>query len=288
MMAAHLTSCFTNGTPFAPGLGVVPEAQGEVVLYNGERAIDCFAKPRCEAAGADLDKLYIDADAYSLDDVIADIEKRPPTIRLVIIDPLKAYVDAARISDTKARRVLRKLEGLARERDLAIVIMHHVTLRGRKSDDPTDFIQGKRVWVEAALCACMLYPLGNGYIIQNVASNKMAGQRYEYQIVPQTLADGTETERLDMLGESKHNIVHALNGQAGHMLVKTKLQRASEWLTAYLRDGPTLRNDVYEDGARWPLPAHLDAREAGRRHRGSQTVQRWVIGVVPACGPRFS
>jgi hypothetical protein len=30
----------------------------------------------------------------------------------------------------------RSWRALARERDLAIVIMHHVTLRGRKSDDP--------------------------------------------------------------------------------------------------------------------------------------------------------
>ena len=27
-------------------------AQGEALLYNGERPIDCFAKPRCGAAGA--------------------------------------------------------------------------------------------------------------------------------------------------------------------------------------------------------------------------------------------
>src|SRR5262245_17528262 len=47
MMAAHLASCFTNGTAFAPGLGVMPEAQGDVVLYNGERAIDCFAIAPC-------------------------------------------------------------------------------------------------------------------------------------------------------------------------------------------------------------------------------------------------
>src|SRR5204863_6850395 len=47
MMAAHLAACFTKGIPFAPGLFVEAEALGEVLLYNGERAIDCFAKPRC-------------------------------------------------------------------------------------------------------------------------------------------------------------------------------------------------------------------------------------------------
>jgi len=183
-----------------------------------------------------------------LDQIIADVERRPPDVRLVIIDPLKAFVDAARISDSKARQLLRKLEKLARERNLAIVVMHHVTLRCRKSDDPTDFIQGKRVWIEAALCACVLCPLGDGYILQNVASNKQSGQRFEYQIVPHRLNDGTETERIDMIGDSNHDIVDALNGRARDMFVTSKLQRAREFLLCYLKDGPRLRNDVYAAG----------------------------------------
>ena len=285
MMAAHLAACFTKGAPFAAGLFVEAEAQGEVLLYNGERAIDCFAKPRCEAAGADLERLYIVGDAYSFDDLIADIKKRPPTIRLVIIDPLKAFVDAANISDGKARQLLRELEKLARDRDLAVVIMHHVTLRGRKSDDPTDYIQGKRVWIEASLCACMLCPLGDGFIIQNVASNKLSGQRYEYQILSHRLVDGTETERIDMLGESQHDIVHALNGHAGRMLVKSKLQRASEWLMDYLKDGPRLRNDAYEDGLRagHSQPTLIRAKQQcgieDRKRRGDGRSE-WYLPVV--------
>ena len=188
--------------------------------------------------------------------MIADIEKQPLSVRLVIIDPTKAFIDTAHISDAKARFYLRKLETLARDRDMAIVLMHHISLRGRKSDDPTDFIQGKRVWVEAPLCVCMLCPLGNGYIIQNVASNKLAGQRFEYQIVSHTLRDGIETERIEMLGSSEHDIVDALNGQTKDICVKTKLERASEWLRDYLKDRPRLRNDVVADGA---LAGHSEA-----------------------------
>ena len=266
LVAAHLAACFTQGVPFAPGLFVEPAAQGAVLIHNGERAIDCFAKPRCEAAGADLHRLCISGKAFTLDDVIADIEKQPLSVRLAIIDPLKAFIDAAHISDAKARQYLRRLETLARDRDMAIVLMHHISLRGRKSDDPTDFIQGKRVWVEAALCVCMLCPLGNGYILQNVASNKLAGQRFEYQIVSHTLPDGIETERIEMLGSSEHDIVDALNGQTKDIRVKTKLERASEWLRDYLKDRPRLRNDVAcRRGAGWPFRGHPQAREAGMR-----------------------
>jgi AAA domain len=101
LMAAHLAASFTKAVPFAPGLFVRPEAQGQAALYNGERAIDCFAKPRCEAAGADLDSLYIVGDAATLDEIIADVERRPHTIRLVIIDPLKAFIDAAKTATSE-------------------------------------------------------------------------------------------------------------------------------------------------------------------------------------------
>jgi putative DNA primase/helicase len=249
LVAAHLAACFTKGVPFAPGVFVEPRARGAVLLYNGERAIDCFAKPRCQAAGADLDRLCISGNAYTLDEVIADIEKQPHDVRAALIDPLKAVADVAHISDTKARFYIRKLETLARDRDMAIVLMHHISLRGRKSTDPTDYIQGKRVWVEAALNACMLCPLGDGYILQNVASNKLGGHRFEYQIVSHTLPDGIETERIEMLGSSEHDIVDALNGQTKGIRVKTKLERAVEWLLDYLKDGPKLRNDVYAAAA---------------------------------------
>ena len=256
LVAAHLAACFTKGIPFAPGLFVNPEAQGAVLIHNGERFIECFAKPRCEAAGADLHRLCISDKAFSLDDVIADIEKQPLTVRLCIIDPLKALIDVAHISDAKARCYVRKLETIARDRDMAIVLMHHISLRGRKSTDPTDYIQGKRVWVEAALNACMLCPLGDGYILQNVASNKLAGQRFEYQIVPHILPDGIETERIEMLGTSDHDIIDALNGQTKGIRVKTKLERTGEWLLDYLKDGPRLRNDVLAAAA---LAGHSEA-----------------------------
>jgi hypothetical protein len=250
LVAAYLAGCVTKGTPFAPGLCVNPEAQGAVLIYNGERAIDCFAKPRCEAAGADLHRLCISDKALTLDDVVADIERQPRSVRLAMIDPLKAIIDAAHISDVKARQYFRKLEALARDRDMAIVLIHHISLRGRKSTDPTDYIQGKRVWIEAALNACMLCPLGNGYILQNVSSNKLAGQRFEYQIVSHTLPDGLETERIEMLGPSDHDIIDALNGQTKGIHVKTKLERTWEWLRDYLKDGPRLRNDIFAEGAR--------------------------------------
>jgi len=254
-MAAHLIASVTSGVPFAPGVFAEEAARGKALLYSGERRTASFARPRLEAAGADLDLVGINDRAHNIAEVIADLEKLPEGIRLVVIDPLKAYVNAANTSDEKARQIMRRLERIADKRNAAIVIVHHITLRRGRFDDPTEYIQGKQVWVEAALCAHMLCRLQGGFIFENVASNKQAGQRFEYNIVSHNLIDGTPTERIDMLGESQHSICDALKGQARHMVVKTRLERALDWLREYLKDGPKLRNDVY-----------AEAEKAGHAH----------------------
>jgi len=129
---ARLIACFTNNVPFAPGVFVNTDAQGYALLYNGERAKESFASPRCAAAGADMSKVYIRDKIYSLEDVIADIEKAPPNVRLIGIDPLKAFADVAHMSDKRARQLLDKLADIARRNQAAVVIMHHVTLRRPK------------------------------------------------------------------------------------------------------------------------------------------------------------
>ena len=285
LFAAHLSACFTNGIPFAPGVDVNENARGHVLLYTAERPKESFAAPRSEAAGADGSKLFIRDKNYSLEDVIADIQESPRNVRLIIIDPLKSYVDVAHISDKNARQLLDKLGELARQRNAAIVIMHHITLRDRKSNDATDYIQGKRVWVEAPLCAWMICRLHDGFMMENVASNKRAGQRYEFQIVAHKLKDGTETERLEVLGKSKHSIIDALNGASRLMMVKTKRERAREWLCEYLKDGPKLRNAIYATGllAGHSEPTLMRAKQDGGiedRKRLGDGLSEWFLPVV--------
>jgi predicted ATP-dependent serine protease len=145
LLVSHLIACFTNNKPFAPGVHVDHKAQGGALLYNGERSIEAFAKPRCAAAGADTSKVYIKDGIYSLEEVIEDIRKAPSDIRLIIIDPLNAYAEPAHMSSKMVRQSLARLAVMARQRNACIVFVHHVTLRGRRFTDPTDFIQGKRV-----------------------------------------------------------------------------------------------------------------------------------------------
>jgi AAA domain len=290
LLVAHLIACFTNNKPFAPGVHVDRKAQGGALLYNGERSIEAFAKPRCAAAGADTSKVYIKDGIYSLDEVIEDIRKAPADIRLIIIDPLNAYAEPAHMSNKAVRLSLARLAVMARQRNACIIFVHHVTVRGRRFTDPTDFIQGKRVWIEAPFAVWMLCKLNCGFILEQVASNKVAGQKYDYVIEHLTLADGTDTERIDVLGESKHNILKALNGQAQLMVVKSSLERALEWLQDYLRDGPRLRNDVLADGegAGNTEPTLKRAKQQGaiedRKRRGDGRSE-WFLPQVQENAP---
>jgi AAA domain len=286
LIAAHFIAAVTSGVPFAPGIFVEDTARGKAMLYTGERRTASFARPRLEAAGADLDLVGINDRARNIEEVIADIEKLPEGIRLIVIDPWKAYVNAANTSDEMARQIMRGLERIADKRNAAIVIVHHITLRRGRYDDATEYIQGKQVWVEAALCAHMLCRLQGGFIFENVASNKQAGQRFEYNIVSQKLADGTPTERIDMLGESRHSICDALRGQARLMVVKTRLERAVGWLREFLKDGPKLRNDVYAEAekAEHAQATLIRAKKDGGiedRKRRIDGLSEWFLPVGP-------
>jgi hypothetical protein len=117
LIAAHLIASVTNGVPFAPGVFVEDASKGKAMLYSGERRTACFPRPRLEAAGADLDMVGINDLARNIEEVIADIERLPDGIRLIVIDPWKAYVNAANTSDEMARQIMRKLERIADRRN---------------------------------------------------------------------------------------------------------------------------------------------------------------------------
>ena len=131
-----------------PGLGKstitldwAAEATGagsDVLLLSAEDNLDSTLRPRIEAAGADMDRVH------SLEAVETDNGEEPPVlpydiplleelivahkVKLVIIDPLMAYLDGKIHShhDQDMRRVLHRLKMLAQKHHVAIVLMRHL------------------------------------------------------------------------------------------------------------------------------------------------------------------
>lgn len=122
-----------------PDGAVLGHPQKIIYQCSEDDAADTI-KPRLEACGAECRNIaFIDEGVYNgltIDDERlrdAIIEFRP---RLVVIDPIQAYVenDSDLMSASKARRLMRRMGIWASMYDCAIVVIGHMNKRGGQKD----------------------------------------------------------------------------------------------------------------------------------------------------------
>jgi hypothetical protein len=151
----------TRGTPWPDGSDC---PKGSVILMSAEDHPATTIRPRLDAAGADVGRVHLLSAIRYVDDrgpyerliTLADVDaiaeaiKCTPDCRLVIIDPIGAYlgaqVDAHR--DNEVRGILRPIAQLAERHEVAVLIVAH----RRKSDGLTadDLALGSRAFTAAA------------------------------------------------------------------------------------------------------------------------------------------
>jgi hypothetical protein len=132
-------ACITTGRPCC-GLDYVPKPAGEVLLVSCEDDDADTIVPRLLAAGADLSRCHTvkgvvgeqgERSLFSLADVAAMGEelRLRPGVRLVVIDPVTAFVGRAGTNDHKdseIRALLAPLAELATSARVAIVLVAHL------------------------------------------------------------------------------------------------------------------------------------------------------------------
>lgn len=131
-LAARLTvgGALPDGTP-----GIEPS---NVLLFTAEDAIGDTVRPRLEAAGADLDRVYVmqgirTSDGQRMIEFPQDVPRLEHAIkhfgaRFVIIDPLMAFLGSGIDShrDQDVRRVLYPLAEMASRTGTAVLLMRHL------------------------------------------------------------------------------------------------------------------------------------------------------------------
>lgn len=161
-MAAHVS----KGYPWP--VGGAPCPTGDVILLSAEDDEGDTIKPRLEAADADCSRVYIlnaimdekngeEAERmFSLKNDIPQLEKALsslPECRLVIIDPISAYLDGSDgNANSDIRGLLAPLGKLAAKHNAAIIIVSHLN----KNDKGTNALyrtMGSLAFVAAARAA---------------------------------------------------------------------------------------------------------------------------------------
>jgi hypothetical protein len=137
--ALDLAARLSRGGPLPDGQKL-DRPYSTLFLSAEDDAADTL-RPRAEAAGADLSRLFIaapgrDADAPlpQLPDDIPDIERlvRKHDVTLVVMDPLSAFLPAAvsSNSDPSVRRVLSPLAAMAARTRCAMELVRHLSKYG--------------------------------------------------------------------------------------------------------------------------------------------------------------
>lgn len=109
-----------------------PGTFGGVLLLSSEDSIEKTVILRLVAAGADLSRvavpsrsLLLPRDLRLLEEAVASVQAK-----LVVIDPMMAFLACDANGDQKVRQALTPLKGFAERSGVAVVLVRHLTKRG--------------------------------------------------------------------------------------------------------------------------------------------------------------
>lgn len=126
----HIAACVTTASSLPDG-NSIPEPQNVIYQCSEDNVSDTI-KPRLLAAGADCSKImFISEEERTLTIDDERIEKAiiETAARLLIIDPLQAYIpaDYDMMNAASMRALMRKLNRIAEKQHCAIVLIGHMT-----------------------------------------------------------------------------------------------------------------------------------------------------------------
>jgi hypothetical protein len=264
LLGAMLASDLTKPTPVAPDT-----ACNMNVLYSAiEDAAGIMTKPRLEAAGADLSKVYVGG--FRIPDQIDQLADFvfANKIGCVIIDPFASHLSHGypRHGD-KVRDALQPVKELCEAADMAVVIVEHALKRVPASGHILQAIGG----VGLGQMARAAYVLGVNPTDQD--QRVLAVAKLNIAEKPKAMAFDVEVDELEVYSRAEKRMVLAdvpylvfseeldafdpmslFKKQGGALPGKIgrppeKRAAAAEWLTHYLlsKGGPVPAGTVQED-----------------------------------------
>ncbi|WAJ27044.1 AAA family ATPase [Antarcticirhabdus aurantiaca] len=261
-LALWIGAQVTRGGRWPEGEGTAPE--GDVILLSAEDDPTDTIRPRWDAAGGDPARARVveavrtgkgqrgfdlGRDVAMLGDILA----QQPDTRLVIIDPVSAYlgsIDSHR--NTDVRGILAPVQKLAEEHRVAVLLVSHLRKAGGEA---INAIQGSGAFVAAVRTACIVtkevevtegedghkQKEETGRRILSVAKNNLGPdgdeQSLAYRIVVRDNGDGITAPAVSWDGRVKISADEALNPSVREERRGKKIDEARALLRRLLKEG---------------------------------------------------
>ncbi len=267
-LSLDIASRVSTGTPWpdAPG---EPNSTGSVVLLSAEDEIDDTIRPRLDAAGADVSRIFAlesvkkrlpDSDqihdaTFCLETDLAALEttiRRTGHVRLVVIDPISAYTGKTDShKNAEVRRLLAPLKALAERYQVAIVMVSHLNKDTNK--DAIYRVTGSLAFAAAARAVWAVVPDDNDKkrllflpIKNNLATSDRQG--LAFSIVKATPLDigcvRWEPDPVEITAQEAFSGTGASRSKDHNDNDNSALDEAKQWLQEVLADGPVPAEEI--------------------------------------------
>lgn len=281
-LTASMAATVTTG-----GLWPVDNTQceiGSVVLLSAEDDAEDTIRPRLEAAGADLQRVFIldavkgtngERRSFNLKEDIPRLEhmfRKIGGAALIIIDPISAYLggtDSHKNADIRA--LLAPLSDFAAKNGAAVVCVSHLNKGG--SSEAITRVTGSLAFVAAARSAWVVAKDSNDpdrrlfLPLKNNIGNDTTGLAFRIESVE--LPGGICTSRVSWDDENVAITADEAMRPLENHEEPSALQEAKNFLTELLRDGPQSSKQI-----------RADAEGAGHSWRTIQRAQK-DLGIIP-------
>ena len=265
----------TTAIGFAAGItvgGQWPDgtrmAQGNVVVWSGEDAVDDTLLPRFLAAGGDPDHIaFIKGveqdgktrafdpalDMQELTEVCAELGD----VNLIIVDPLVSVAKGDSHKNAETRRDLQPLADLAERTQAAVVGVHHLTKRSEGAD-PVDRVSGSLAFGAAPRVILLgaLDPKGGASgprgVLMRAKSNigpSHGGFSFSAEQRPLEDEPNISAQRIlwgEYVDKSARDMLEEFEGKA--KATAEKKRKLVEFLTEALASGPRMAAEVEDEG----------------------------------------
>jgi hypothetical protein len=280
LITLDLCARLSTGQPFpdgAPGPGA-----SDAIVVNAEDGDEDTIRPRLQALGADLERVYVperagadESGPISFPGGTARLEEalRRTPARLVVIDPIVAFLEPtiSVASDTSVRSALAPLARLAEAHACVILLVRHLNKRG-----------GSRSLYRGGGSIGFLGACRSGWLVARdpqVPARCVLAQVKNNFAPPQPSLAYLVTPResgppaLSWLGPTMWEADQLL---AQARRAGSELERAKQFLTGFLAEGARTSRDIWQASRQYNL-----SEKTIRRAREDLGIRSLLVGVGP-------
>ena len=294
-VTVNIAATVSTGADWPCNEGRAP--QGDVVILSAEDGIADTIVPRLIAAGADTGCIHIVAAATKLDgtgrktfslktdvDLLEEMSREIGTVRLIIIDPISAYMGGADGNgNVETREVLEPLAEMANRLGIAVVAVTHLNKGGAGNQSALNRFAGSIAFVAAARSAYLVIedPEDENRRLFLQAKNNLGPKgkglafRVEQRLIPGDILASNISWESEHVTASVDEALSASENRGGNESRSGK-DEAADFLRSLLADGPIAVADIEEEAR----AAGLLGRESPIGQNKSFRNAREALGVT--------